>query len=127
MKKIVISVLVLFSIIVMPFQAFTAHALTSSERVQNGGFEQAGAPASTANLWSNFQNGFTRSNEAAHTGSWSAKAQNTNTSSMSGAAQRIDLHQTSVQPVFIGGYVKGNNITMAPVQFSAQVCMLNCT
>ncbi len=81
--------------------------------IVNSGFETVGTGTSTAANWTTYQNGYTRTNEAAHSGTWSLKATNANTSVQAGAYQRVDLNQTTVQPVFIGGYIKGSNITMA--------------
>ncbi len=93
--------------------AATAQALTSTELTTNGTFEQAGATATTALGWQPFNNGYTRTSAGAHSGSWGISLTNTNTSTLSGAYERIDLNQTKVEPVFIGGYVKGSNISMA--------------
>jgi len=80
----------------------------------NGGFEDSweGGPAAVYD-WQIFQNGYTRSSEVSHTGQWSIRLQNSRRNMFSGAYQRIDLNQDSMKPVFVGGWVKGQNIKMA--------------
>ncbi len=84
----------------------------------NSGFEQAGASAQDAYGWNPFGSGYTRYNTA-HAGSWGIRLSNTDASAMSGAYQRIDFGQTEVKPVFIGGYVRGQNIVNAGGYFGA--------
>ncbi len=79
----------------------------------NGGFEQAGATSSSAFDWQPFGSGYTRVSDA-HSGAWGARLRNTSFSQFSGAYQRVDLEQTELKPVFIGGFVKGFNISNAP-------------
>jgi peptidoglycan/xylan/chitin deacetylase (PgdA/CDA1 family) len=118
MKKSFASYIALSAIILAPiasvfFLPALAHAATSAELTVNGGFEQAGATATTAASWLPFNDGYTLVSGNAHSGTKSIELQNSNTTTLAGAYQRIDLNQTSVEPVFIGGYVKGTNVTMA--------------
>ena len=75
----------------------------------NAGFEQAGTSSGKAKNWNNFHNGYTRVNTA-HNGGWGVKLTTAVDSELAGAYQRIDLKQTVLEHVYIGGYVKGENI-----------------
>lgn len=94
-------------VMVLPWQ-LPAQAETLDPLV-NGDFEQAGSSATQAYDWQAFGRGYSRVSTA-HTGSWGIKLTNTNTSQYSGAYQRIDLQQTELKPVFIGGYVRGSRV-----------------
>lgn len=81
----------------------------STDPLNNPSFEQAGATAQTAYDWQNFGNGYTRVSTA-HTGAWGIRLQNSNFSQQSGAYQRIDLKQTTLKPVFISSFIRGQSI-----------------
>ncbi len=106
---------VLGSVLFFSF-TFLVQAAPLADPLINGGFEQAfgtttaNTPGTVANDWQAYQNGYTRVNSNAHSGSWAIQLQNTTNTQVSGAYQRIDINQTSVKPVFIGGYAKGNSI-----------------
>lgn len=81
--------------------------------VINQSFERAWtADQNTALSWNNYQAGFVRTRDTAHTGTYSAKVTNSGVST-AGVYQRIDLNQSSLTPVWIGGYIKGSNISAA--------------
>lgn len=94
-------------LLLLPLAYLRAQA---ADPLLNGGFEQAGTNANTAFDWQNFGRGYTRVQQP-HSGQWSIRLQNNSSSQQAGAYQRIDLQQTSLEPVFIGGYVKGQNIS----------------
>lgn len=85
----------------------------------NPGFEDPWTTPEKAFEWQDFHNGYTRvvSTDQARTGSASIRIRSTDTSSLSGAFQRIDLQQTEIKPVFVGGYVRGRNLVGAPDSF----------
>lgn len=111
MKRLIAGMIIAV-VVITPLVPFNT-ASAATELIVNSGFETQGTAATNAANWTAYNGGYTRTNEAAHSGSFSAKATNANTSTLSGVYQRIDLNQTSLKPVFIGGYVKGNNITPA--------------
>lgn len=80
---------------------------------ENG--SEQGMPDKAYN-WQNFGTGYTRVVYAGrpNTGWYGAKMVSTSTASMAGAFQRVDFNQTTIEPVFLGAYVKGENVTMAP-------------
>ncbi len=82
--------------------------------IANPSFEQVGTLSTEAQGWLPYQNGYQRVTGNARTGTGSIKVTNTNQSSMAGAYQRINLNQTEVKPVFVGGFVKGENVSAAP-------------
>ncbi len=94
---------------------FTANILvTNSISAQvpplaNPSFETQAGSANEALSWFPFQNGYTRV-QTAKTGTWGIKLSNTQTNTYSGIYQRVNFNQTTAKPIFIGGYVKGQNI-----------------
>lgn len=84
-----------------------------ADPLNNASFEQAGVAVNKAYDWQDFGAGYSRVS-GGRTGSWSVQLQNSSTSGMSGAYQRIDLAQTTLAPIFVGAYVKGTNIVKAP-------------
>ncbi|MFH0891949.1 MAG: polysaccharide deacetylase family protein [Candidatus Falkowbacteria bacterium] len=80
----------------------------------NSGFEEAGMPVDQggwgdpASAWHLFGGGYARG--SSHAGQYGIDITNNDTVSLAGAYQRIDLGQTQIKPVFVGGFVKGNNI-----------------
>lgn len=110
-KKSVLAIAVITGLILSPVLPLitTAQVLP----LVNPGFEQAGTSSSLAQGWNAFQGGYERVTGNAHTGSGSIEITNEGQSNLAGAYQRIDLNQTQVKPVFIGGYVKGDDISMA--------------
>lgn len=85
-----------------------ASAQTPDELV-NPGFEELGADRYSAYDWQDFGSGYKRVSTP-HSGRWSIQLKNSSFDEQSGAYQRVDLNQTELKPVFIGGYVKGRNI-----------------
>lgn len=79
----------------------------------NGSFEQQGAVPAQGYDWQNFGSGYSRVG-GGRSGQFQMQVQNITTSSMSGAYQRVDLGQATQAPVFVGAYVKGDNIQLAP-------------
>ncbi len=103
-----------FAAIFMPSILYAA-ATSTIVNLNNPGFENSALHDPTKALgWQNFGDGYTRSSEAAHTGNWSIKLMNSGEAATSGAYERINLHQTTPEPVFIGGFIKGLNISLTP-------------
>lgn len=94
---------------VIPLAGFFFASPALAADLSNPGFETAGATSDKAQGWLDFQSGYQRT-PLSHSGTSGIKLTNSNSSQISGAYQRIDLAQTSVKPVFIGGYVQGSNI-----------------
>lgn len=86
---------------------------TEENKLINPGFEQAGITSKEAYGWYVFHSGYQRT-WVHYSGSWGIRLYNTDFSQMSGAYQRIDLNQTELKPVVIGGYVRGSRINMSP-------------
>ncbi len=80
----------------------------------NGGFEQAGSTAKQAYDWQAYGQGYERMSGQKRSGSSSLRLRTTQSGQQAGAYQRIDLNQTTQKPVFVGAWVKGNNIVLAP-------------
>lgn len=109
----------IFAVATLPGRAATGLNLLRSP-----GFEQEGAawdengveygvPSQSYN-WHGFGSGYTRTGALARpaTGTFSIIAANATTSGMSGAYQRVELNQTTTNPVYVGGYVRGANVVM---------------
>jgi peptidoglycan/xylan/chitin deacetylase (PgdA/CDA1 family) len=64
--------------------------------------------------WQDFKNSYESTREHGYLGKQSLKLTNTDQVTTRGAYQRIDLHQTSAKPILISGFVRGENISMAP-------------
>lgn len=114
-----------FAVLAIAFPSGNAVA-ASFNQVENPYFEQAGAAwdengyefsvDSLSYNWHQFGNGYVRTTEASKpdVGWYGIKMSSNSTSSMYGAYQRVNLNQTTVQPVYFGAYVKGQNIALAP-------------
>ena len=112
-KLINIGIISAMLVAVMPSQSLAA--VTATNLLADPSFEDASCASPAPNsvpCWQNFGSGFTRV-ATARTGSGGISLNNASDQNTSGASQRIDLNQTEQKPVFIGGYVKGSNITMA--------------
>ncbi len=109
MKKASV-ILLIIGLMYLPFasSSIVARAVVS-DPFNNPSFEQAATNVAKAFDWQDFGNGYSRV-AGGRTGQWAMQVQSSDTTSMSGAYQRIDLQQTSSNPVFIGAYVKGENI-----------------
>lgn len=81
--------------------------------VVNPGFEQTWTSPSDAYDWQNFGQGYQRVTGVKRSGTASIRMTSSSKTGLSGAYQRVDFQQTSLKPVFVGGYVKGNRISMA--------------
>lgn len=82
----------------------------------NPGFELAGATSFKATGWQDFGLGYQRI-RSGRTGRYSLRLANSSTSQIAGAYQRVDLNQTELKPVFIGGWVRGLGVTSQPGSF----------
>lgn len=82
----------------------------------NPGFELAGATSFKAATWQDFGLGYQRIRPG-RTGQFSLRLTSFSTSQITGAYQRIDLNQTELKPVFVGGWVRGLGITSRPGSF----------
>ncbi|HBH46616.1 MAG TPA: hypothetical protein DDX47_04630 [Candidatus Jacksonbacteria bacterium] len=83
------------------------------DTINSPGFEEKWQTENKAYDWQDFQSGYQRV-PTAHTGAWGITMANNSQTQLSGAYQRIDLQQTAIKPVFIGGYVSGASVLMAP-------------
>jgi peptidoglycan/xylan/chitin deacetylase (PgdA/CDA1 family) len=102
---------------VSPTKAFAQ----MTDPLVNTGFEQevTGTPTKAYD-WQDFMGGYSRSTNA-KTGSWAITLTNSSNTAFSGAYQRIDLNQTALKPVFIGGYVKGSSISNSGSWYGASI------
>lgn len=107
----------IFSFLVLFVSSIKAQ---STDALVNTGFEDQAATADKAYDWQDFMGGYSRTNNA-RTGSWGLTLKNNSNSGFSGAYQRLDLNQTSIKPVFIGGYVKGSNISNKSSWYGASI------
>ena len=98
--------------IILPINLAQA-GVVSENLLINPSFEEKGATYKEALGWQPFNNGYKRV-LVFQDGSWGIKLKNTTTDALSGAYQRIDLNQTEIKPVFIGGNVRGKNIVNSP-------------
>ncbi|MCX7928640.1 MAG: polysaccharide deacetylase family protein [Patescibacteria group bacterium] len=92
----------------------------SSDTLINTSFEEQGTSVGKAYDWQDFMGGYTRTNNS-KTGSWGITLRNSSDTGFSGAYQRLDLNQTSIKPVFIGGYVKGEKISNTSSWYGASI------
>lgn len=84
-----------------------------SNLLLNQSFENAGFSTTTAYNWNPFGRGYTRVSSEKNMGAWSVSVGNAS-NGVNGLYQRVNLNQTTIKPVFIGGHVKGSGITMNP-------------
>ena len=111
-KKIIfVSFVLIITAAVNSVIPFSIAFAVLADPLNNPGFEDQATAANKAYDWQDFGNGYTRSSTK-RSGNYGIILENTNANQLSGAYQRIDLNQTSLKPVFIGGYVNGNNIEM---------------
>lgn len=82
----------------------------------NPSFELAGATSFKAATWQDFGLGYQRIRPG-RTGQFSLRLTSFSTNQITGAYQRIDLNQTELKPVFVGGWVRGLSITNRPGSF----------
>ncbi len=87
-------------------------AAATVDPLNNPSFEDVGVTPDQAFDWQQigFGDGYARVSTTARTGTWSLKLTRADNIGYAGAFQRLDFQQTAPNPVFIGGYVKGDNI-----------------
>jgi peptidoglycan/xylan/chitin deacetylase (PgdA/CDA1 family) len=94
-------------------------AEAASNLLINPGFEEKWFTYNEAFEWQDFGLGYERKKSTVHSGGWSIKVTNDDFTKTAGAYQRVDLNQTTLKPVFIGGFVKGKDIVNSPGGFIA--------
>ena len=105
-----INISLIIAMLIVWFAPRATLAVTALNLITNPSFEDEGADPTIAANWENYwSGGYTRVNTA-HSGSWGIALTNADTASTTGAAQRITFNQDELRPIFIGGYVKGDNI-----------------
>jgi peptidoglycan/xylan/chitin deacetylase (PgdA/CDA1 family) len=87
----------------------SAQSLQADE-VVNPGFEVAGDTNARAYDWQDFGEGYSRVGYP-HTGMYSIRLRKTSSDGYAGAYQRVELNQTELKPVFIGGWARGLGVT----------------
>jgi hypothetical protein len=125
-RRTIIIAFLVFALL-MPGIFQQAHlAQAAGNQLSSSGFEQEGiiwdengaeqGVADQAYNWHAFGLGYTRTTQAArpNTGWYGMKAVSGSTTGMVGAYQRVDFNQTVIRPVYVGGYIKGQSLVMAP-------------
>lgn len=105
--------LLLLGLIFLPAAHPRPAIADTADALANGGFEQPGATRYDAFDWQSFGIGYRRQ-VSPHSGRWGIRLLTSNFNQQAGAYQRIDLNQTALKPVFIGGFVRGTRILKAP-------------
>lgn len=117
-----LAAMVIFSFVLSVGLFFGVQRTLAADQINllvNPGLEEEGVPVYQGGWgdptynWHPFSQGYARG-QISRAGGYGIDISSGDTVSLAGAYQRVSLDQTEIKPVFVGGFIKGENIVNSP-------------